>query len=78
MLLFEEIYGSTLETLVKCVSPLRATEVLWRAGTACHRQSAFHKKRNDAANEIEMLEEGIRYTEKALNLNEDCWQAHKW
>lgn len=53
-------------------------EVLWRAGTACHRQSVFHKKRSDAVNEVKVLEEGVGYAEKALKVNGDCWQAHKW
>lgn len=57
---------------------LRTTEVLWRAGSACHHQSAFYKQHSDTVNEIKLLEEGMGYISKALQVNENCWQAHKW
>ena len=60
------------------ISLLRTIEVLWRAGSACLHQSTFHKKHDDAVNEVKLLVEGVGYTEKALQTNEDCWQAHKW
>jgi len=59
-------------------SPLRTTDVLWRIGCACHHQSAFYKQCSDTENEVKLLEEGMGYTEKALNIDKDCWQAHKW
>ena len=66
------------ETGKMCFSSLRTTEVLWRAGCACRHQSAFHKKHNDTANEIKLLEEGFEYTDKAVKINGDNWQAQKW
>lgn len=53
-------------------------EVLWRAGSACLYKSGFYKKHSDTANEVKVLEEGMGYTKKALEMNEDCWQTHKW
>ena len=52
--------------------------MLWRAGCACHHLSSFHKKRSDTPNEIKLLQEGSGYTEKAMKLNEESWQAQKW
>ena len=78
---FHYIYHTCLccmDTGEACFSSLRTTEVLWRAGCACRHQSAFHKNRSDAANEVKLLEEGAGYTERALKVNEESWQAHKW
>jgi len=54
------------------------TGILWRAGTICHHQSAFYKQRSNTEMELELLQEGVQYSQRALDVNENCWQAHKW
>ncbi|XP_065919754.1 regulator of microtubule dynamics protein 1-like [Dysidea avara] len=75
----EEKCGTVLIELRQKVKEYPNHEgVLWRAGTICHHQSAFHKQHSNTELELELLQEGVQYTQQALDVNESCWQAHKW
>ena len=86
---FDELGKRTLESQEVCsnlIEKLHAAleekadsvELLWRLSRVLIHSSMFHEKREEKEEEKKLLAEAAEHAQKALELNEETWQAHQW
>ncbi|XP_077287935.1 regulator of microtubule dynamics protein 1-like [Arctopsyche grandis] len=68
----------TLYNTQENLSSLQFSEVLWRLCKYCQRMANVFKKDNNRERQKDIIYKGIEYGEKAVSINPDDYNTHKW
>lgn len=86
---FDELGKSTLQSQEACstlIEKLQSAmeergedvELLWRLARALVHLSMHHQQNEEAEEEKQLLKQATEHAQRALELNDESWQAHQW